>query len=198
MNAYKCFASTVLALSLTGLSASALAGELPPPSADRVNDNAPAKTSDDERSAKNAVYLELLGNGGLYSVNYERALMDRVTARIGFSYLSLGASSTDSTGQQTNAKLTFITAPVMANYLVGDRNHNLELGAGALLVYAGGEVSGSGTGASAEGVGVAGTATVGYRYQPVDGGFLFKAGFTPIFNQNGFAAWGGLSLGGAF
>ncbi len=33
---------------------------------------------------KNAVYLELLGNGGLYSFNYERAFSPNFNARIGF------------------------------------------------------------------------------------------------------------------
>jgi hypothetical protein len=163
-----------------------------------VNDNAAPRTNGEKRTAKNAVYLELLGNGGLYSINYERALLDNVTARVGFSYFSVGATAADGSGQQSSAKISLMTAPIMANYLVGGKSHNLELGAGALVVYASGEASGGGASSSAEGVGIAGTATVGYRYQPQDGGFLFKAGFTPLVTESGFQGWGGLSLGGAF
>lgn len=37
------------------------------------------------QSARNAVYLELLGNGGLYSVNFERILNDTLALRVGFA-----------------------------------------------------------------------------------------------------------------
>lgn len=210
MNASKIIASFSLSLACVGVSSGAVAGEMPaagespmvaelsPPTYDRVNDNTAPRTDESRRTAKNAMYLELLGNGILYSVNYERALLDNVTARVGFSYFSIGASGADANGQQSSAKISLITAPVMANYLVGGKNHNLELGAGALVVYASGESSGGGASASAEGVGIAGTATVGYRYQPIDGGFMFKAGFTPLITKSGFNGWGGLSLGGAF
>jgi len=45
---------------------------------------------------------------------------------------------------------------------------------------------------------VGGTATIGYRYQQNDGGFLFRIGFTPLFGSGGFQPWGGLSLGFSF
>ena len=190
-------ASVSLATLCLGLASPAAASELPPPTYDRANDNPVLKT-DGKRTARNAVYLELLGNGGLYSINYERALMDNVMARVGFSYFSIGASATDGSGQDASAKVTLMTAPVMANYLLGGGGHSFELGAGALVVYAGGEAESGGLSASANGVGVAGTATAGYRYQPLDGGFLFKVGFTPLVTDSGFTPWGGLSLGGTF
>ena len=59
----------------------------PPPEA------APAATppSDaDERTAKNAIYIEGLGPGLFYSLNYERAFSD-VSARIGFKATSPSA-----------------------------------------------------------------------------------------------------------
>ena len=37
--------------------------------------------------AKNNFYIELGGNGGAYSINYERLLSESVLARVGFSYL---------------------------------------------------------------------------------------------------------------
>ncbi len=139
------------------------------------------------------MYLELLGNAGLYSLNYERRFGDKVYGRLGLSYFSVGASAGES-----SAKVTLMTFPLMANYLVGDGSSHLELGAGALLLYAGGEVDSGGSRSSGEGVGIAGTATVGYRYQPPDGGFVFKVGFTPLVGVGGFLPWGGVSFGGAF
>lgn len=191
----------LVVLSLSAMTTMAFAQEAPEAPEGAQAPTPPAAASDGEapaaeaegRTAKNAMYLELLGNGLLYSINYDRAFTDSLTGRIGFSYFSLSASSGSS-----SAKATFMTFPVMANYLVGGGNHNLELGLGALILYAGAEVGSDGATASGEGVGVAGTGTVGYRYQPMDGGFVFRVGFTPVFTENGFFGWGGLSLGGAF
>jgi hypothetical protein len=189
---------------LLGLSGTALAGDLsptdttapemlPPPAADRPTDNVPANTDSTERKAKNLVYLELLGNGGLYSINYERMLGNDLSARLGFSYFSVGASTGDS-----SAKATLVTAPLMLNYLVGGKNHKFEVGAGATMIYVSASSSGAGMGSSAEGVGVAGTGTVGYRYSPNDGGFVFRVGYTPFFGKGGYQSWGGMSFGGTF
>jgi hypothetical protein len=50
-----------------------------------------------------------------------------------------------------------------------------------------------------DGVGLAATAIVGYRYVPPGGGFTFGGGFTPLVRTGkGFLAWGGLSAGYAF
>ena len=37
------------------------------------------------RTARNIVFVEGLGNGGYYSVNYERFLLDAISLRVGFS-----------------------------------------------------------------------------------------------------------------
>ncbi|MGE0321699.1 MAG: hypothetical protein AB7S68_05310 [Polyangiaceae bacterium] len=186
---------SLIALStLTLLASNAYAAE---PGVGPVADDVPTDTGTDEaeapstRSAKNSLYIELLGNGGLYSLNYERNLTDDVAARVGFSYISLSASAGDD-----SANVTFMSFPLMANYLLGGGNHHLELGAGATVLYASGEAETGGSRSSGEGVGVAGTATVGYRYQPRDGGFLFKVGFTPLVGSGGFLPWGGISFGG--
>lgn len=187
-------------LSLSGV---ALADELPPsayrapPTQDRPSENTPAGKIDGERKAKNLVYFELLGNGGLYSLNYERMIGNDLSARLGFSYFSVSASS--SNGSQTStAKADIVTAPVMLNYMTGGKNSKFELGAGALVVYASASGTGGGATSSVDGMGVAGTGTVGYRYSPADGGFVFRVGFTPIVGKGGFLPWGGMSFGGTF
>ena len=45
---------------------------------------------------------------------------------------------------------------------------------------------------------VAGTAVIGYRYQPKDGGFVFRVGLNTFFIGNGAAVSGGLSVGFSF
>src|SRR4051812_37775327 len=99
-------ASTVLAIGCVFLSQRAHA-ELPesaeapatmedakpiaaPPQADTLKpiSEAPPPGPAKEREAKNAVYVEGLGAGLFYSVNYERVFGD-FAPRIGFSYFSV-------------------------------------------------------------------------------------------------------------
>ena len=195
--------STVFALSTTALAGTRSEGDmgspdaLPPPAADRGAGSPKAKATSTDRKAKNLVYLELLGNGGLYSVNYERMLSNDLSARLGFSYFSISASA-GSGQEQSSAKASIVTAPALFNYMVGGKNHKLELGAGATLIYVSASASGGAASASGEGVGVAGTGVAGYRYSPADGGFVFRVGYTPLFGKGGYQSWGGMSFGGTF
>jgi hypothetical protein len=123
--------------------------------------------------AKNAVFLEGLGPGLLYSVNYERLVIPELAVRLGFSYLSMSASAT-SGGTTATASASFFTIPITATY-VGLRG--LEVGGGMTLFHASG--SGSSVGVSASGSGFAplGTLLVGYRLHPDNGvGFQFRVG----------------------
>ncbi|MDQ3557327.1 MAG: hypothetical protein M3409_11220 [Gemmatimonadota bacterium] len=137
--------------------------------------------------ARNAAYLELLGNGLLYSVNYDRLFSERISGRVGAALLA--ADSSESAGR-------VLAVPIMVNYLAGTGNGRLEAGIGALVLTGEAEnVEGSGNESFA---GVAGTATLGYRYQPLNGGFVFRAGFTPLLSGGRFFPWLGISAGYAF
>ena len=140
--------------------------------------------------ARNSIFVELLGNGGLYTLNYDHKFFDHVSARIGAEYISL-------TGSDTNVedRVSIFLLPVMINYLVGNGNSRLELGAGAIL----GGVDANVDNETVNGIGGGSfTGTIGYRLQPRDGGFLFRIGFTPIVSSLGFYPWAGLSLGATF
>jgi hypothetical protein len=150
----------------------------------------PYKNFAQTETAKNSIYLELLGNGGLYSINYDRMFSENVGARVGLSYLSefdiIFAKIED-----------LFIAPVTINYLVGERNSKLELGAGIVFI----SVKNSdifGFTKAEHNSAIRGTATFGYRYQPKDGGFVFRAGFTPVFGSQGFYPSGGISFGFCF
>jgi hypothetical protein len=131
----------------------------------------------------NSIYIEALGSGLYYSVNYDRLFSHNIGGRIGFGLLSNGLNP-----------LYFV--PVTLNYLIGKGNSKLELGAGVTIIAADIDLFEI-VHSTFESL-VLGTAIIGYRYQPADGGFLFRIGFTPLFSAYGILPWGGLSLGGSF
>lgn len=132
----------------------------------------------------NAVYVEALGVGGFYSLNYERRISEIISLRGGFT--------------AWNGLVGF---PLMVNGLLGQDGDYFEIGVGLVPGYTPISLLSSrsfiirGTGNEV----VYGTATLGYRYQPHDGGLLFRISFTPIFERhNTFMSWGGISAGYAF
>jgi hypothetical protein len=138
-------------------------------------------------TARNAFYIELLGNGLLYSINYDRLLTDQISGRVGL--MVIGAASDSSAA-------AVIAAPIMANYLFGRGNSHFETGIGVTLMSGAvdnvGEIDDEGFS------GAVGTATLGYRYQRPGGGFVFRAGLTPFFGRGGILPWFGLSFGYGF
>lgn len=130
-----------------------------------------------EPMARTSGYVELLGNGLFYTVNLDHRFTERVAGRVGLA--AFGGAA----------------VPVMASYLAGDGNHHLEAGAGALFVYIPDTTDVDAELEDIEGTAVLGTATLGYRYQPRGGGFVFRAGFTPIFGAGGVLPWAGISFG---
>ena len=82
----------------------------------------------------------------------------------------------------------------MVNFLTNPQSkHHLELGGGFLLVS--GETSDWASNVDDDFSTVIGTATVGYRYQRPGRGFVFRAGFTPLFDTSEFLPWAGVSFG---
>jgi hypothetical protein len=142
-----------------------------------------------ERTANNAFYVELLGAGFIYSFNYDRTFGD-FSARIGFSYF--GISSFDSSA-------SFLAIPLQLNYLgIGNKRHMLELGAGATIYHLGGGTDTWGFSDSSAETLLVPTGVIGYRMQPLDGGFFLRAGFTPLLFPHDFVFWPHVGLGGVF
>lgn len=195
----------------TAFAASALAQGEP-------NDpKAPAKPAPNEKPvaqdagdhpAPNSIYLEGLGAGLAYSLNYERRVIDDLGVRVGFSYLSVSAGASAG-GASSSASSTLIGIPITASYLgVRSGKHALELGAGATLEYASAAASSFGSNASGSGLSPYGVAMVGYRLHPVDhAGFQFRVGAMALAGNglsfskaNGFGVlpWGYISFGASF
>ncbi len=138
---------------------------------------------DDERTANNAVYAEGLGPGLYYSINYDRSFGD-FAARVGFGYLSVSASSSSGGTEQT-ASASFFSIPITLSYLgIGSKRNMLELGAGATILHVGAGGSGfdtsSSNSANASATMVLPVGMVGYRFQPPGGGFVLRAGISPV------------------
>ncbi len=163
------------------------------------------RAADEERTAKNVLYIEGGGPALLYSLNYERTFGD-FSGRIGLMYFSVSASGESSDGSSGgSASAAFLGVPLEVNYLgIGSKKNMLELGIGATIFHAGEGASafgaGSKTSASAGATWVWPNAIVGYRYQPPDGGFVFRAGLAPMVAPGliAFIPLPYLALGGAF
>jgi hypothetical protein len=146
----------------------------------------------------NGMYIELLGNGGLYSINYEREVADGLRARIGIAswtseYLFGGGAS------------DILTVPVTLHVIRGRGNHRLDAGGGIL---AGRRTRRSDFGSSESDPILSLVGTLGYRYEPLGRRLLFRAAFTPFFGfgddeaaaypDKGFLPSAGVSVGFAF
>ncbi|MBL7993469.1 MAG: hypothetical protein JNN25_18670 [Candidatus Kapabacteria bacterium] len=136
-----------------------------------------------ERTAKETVFLELLGNGFAYSLNYERFLSEQYAYRIGFSTLPP----------------YYYFLPLSASYFIGQNEHRLEMGGGGVLAL---------LPRIQQNVSVIPAfflvLRLGYRYQPLNGGFNFAVTFTPLWDVGHnlwsprVSPWGGISLGWSF
>ena len=138
----------------------------------------------DRPSPSHRVYVELLGNAGLGSINYERDLATRVAVRGGVGYLPGFPETT------RNA----VSAPLMISLTPAGRR-GLELGVGAVLRYHTEPVQGS---RPPRGKGLTSpffTATVGYRSVSRSGS-VFRIGLTPIYGHadGNREAWGVVPL----
>lgn len=140
----------------------------------------------EQKRAQN-VFVELLGQGLVFSANYDTRFGNRrngIGGRVGIGGFSVDES-------------TVITVPVSVNYLLGKNNGKsfFEIGLGATYIG----LDASDEFLDAQGSAVLGTMSFMYRVQPVDSGFSFRGGLTPIFGQGGFIPYYfGLSLGYTF
>jgi hypothetical protein len=172
---------------------------------------APAPKPVADEPAPNTIYLEGLGAGLAYSLNYERMVVPDVGVRIGFSYLSFGATASDGLGNSESATGTYINIPITASYTgIRSGKHALELGGGTTLSFASGSASGFGMSTSGSGMTPIGDLIVGYRIHPINGaGFNFRVGAMALIGKGlslsannpeavGILPWLYLSLGASF
>jgi hypothetical protein len=142
------------------------------------------------RERGRGVFVEILGNGLIGSINYDQRFdkrFDGLGFKGGISYFAFNGSSV-------------AAFPFGLNYLLGKDGKYFEMGLGATyLRFADSSNTFSVGNERTIGDGLAGNMIFGYRREPVDGGFLFRASMTPIFGSGTFFPfYFGISLGYAF
>jgi hypothetical protein len=142
-------------------------------------------------SCKNVVYFELLGNGFLYSINYERIIVNSknisLNARVGYSRFKFTVFNTLIDGE---------LIPVNLNINYGKANNRIELGAGATF-------STMNPGEKDEYKETNGVINLGYRYHPYKTksniGPSFRIGITNVVGPKTYLSlWPYASAGVAF
>lgn len=163
-----------------------------------------AQESAPPATAKNAVYLELGGNGVYYSLNYEKIFYQRglfkSAARIGVSAFPKNIETETKTYWDAALPLELIG-------LIGRSKHHLELGVGYTPYYYADtkfEIGSRGFEFDRYRYSAVMPFRLGYRYQKPEGGFLFRAGYMPVlsFHPDTIRPWtwvyGGISFGMSF
>ena len=140
----------------------------------------------------NAVSIEALGNGVLFSINYERYLLKKniykISARTGITYHPMIKGFNDYGGPGIILEI---------NNSIGNSKHNLEIGIGANFAYLYEKPVG-------DRLLLYSTPRLGYKYESNNRLFL-RIGFTPLIvlysNSdpiNVKRAWFGVGLGSRF
>lgn len=135
--------------------------------------------------AAKSVYFEL-GGPGLASINFDTRFTnkeDGIGGRIGIGGFSIDGTSA-------------VFVPIGVNFLLGkDQRNYFEIGGGVTPVFISDDIiddDGSFTGTF-------GHLVFGYRMQPVNGGFTFRAFICPVFGEGGFIPYyAGISFGYKF
>lgn len=115
---------------------------------------------------KNAVFVELLGNGTLYSLNYERLI--HILPYLSFS-ARVGASM-DHVGSYY--------FPVLVNVIAGHNGHYGEFGLGTTIDLTHYELNNKWETTYLK------TFNIGYRYQKPGGKWLFRIDITPVVSKD--------------
>lgn len=137
--------------------------------------------------AAKSVYFEL-GGPGLASFNFDTRFTpkeDGIGGRIGVGGFSIDGSSV-------------IFVPIGVNYLLGKDSRNyFEVGGGVTPVFISDDFLGDDDDDNF--TGTFGHLAFGYRMQPVNGGFTFRAFICPVFGSGGFIPYyAGISFGYKF
>ncbi len=149
-------------------------------------------------SAKNSFFVEGLGAGFFYSINYERLINKDFGLRVGAEYAPL-----QSTWSAFDDYV--ISCPILVNYMgLRSGSHALELGGGASVSYS----AGKSLLAVEPGLEMYGLGVVGYRFQPTSEGFQFRIGVTTFLGKDvshkledgdrNFLIWPHMSFGWSF
>jgi len=145
--------------------------------------------------SKSSIYLELGGAAGLWSLNYDRALWEinesfRLHARAGLGMYS----------EFNGAGFPDVMVPVSGMVLWGKHTHRVEAG-GGITYYNWTLRDALSTDGFSRRSDLLGHLILGYRFQKLEGGLMFRVTYTPIINNYSnkpFEHWAGGSIGYTF
>ena len=167
-----------------------------------------AQSSDTDNTAipsQTTFFAELGGPGVLFSANIDRRFKKSRLGwggRIGLGFVTGDIAyepyDPNNPNFYTYQQRSILTVPVQVNYIFGKGSspHTFEVGAG--LTVLGKRVDIFDYGYNNNGSSILGTAAFMYRRQPIDGGFTWRIGFTPLVTDGYIQASGGVSVGYAF
>ncbi|MCU0427543.1 MAG: hypothetical protein MUF71_18165 [Candidatus Kapabacteria bacterium] len=146
-------------------------------------------------AAKNTLFVEGLGNGGLYSFNYDRRLAPTWNLRIGVSNYRVETNFFD----VLSGASAIVAVPLIGSYLYNFPNSPsfLELGLGITSAFLSVSANTVVPANAATYLPIP-TAVAMYRLMPTEGGFSLRAGVTPLLLPGFLLPWIGVSLGWTF
>lgn len=161
------------------------------------------KIGQDNSIGKSSFFAELGGPGILFSANYDTRFKQSrlgLGGRVGIGFVTAYDEYYDpNTGQYYGGdEAAAITFPIQLNYVFGKGNspHTFEVGGG--ITYASKKLNimnFDSYGNEDHRTQLFGTFCFMYRRQPVDGGFSWRIGFTPLVGSGTVQLFGGASVG---
>lgn len=143
----------------------------------------------DNQSFRQSVFIELLGNSPLLSLNYDRMLKrhhnDGFGVRAGFG---LGEYIDSDYAQTPN----YFSIPIGITYIIGPKRHAFEAGLGYTTQILTSPLPEKLPSRSF------GNLNLGYRFQPLKDGLLFRLYWAPYLRRQVYPSWAGVSLGYSF
>jgi putative salt-induced outer membrane protein YdiY len=145
-----------------------------------------------------SVYAEL-GGPGIASINYDMRFLKKENGpgfRVGIGGFSVRNDYYDG----SRDRVSLLTIPIGVNWLFGnDGRHYFEAGAGATIVRIKDSYDADNNNDDDIFRGSFGHLTFGYRMQPANSGFTFRAAITPVFGRGTFIPYyAGISFGYKF
>lgn len=145
-------------------------------------------------------YAELGGPGILFSANIDKRFKNSNLGwggRVGLGFVSGYLTPDTGIFSYRDNISSVVTVPVQINHIFGKPNspHTFEVGAGVTFTGKKIEVFDFYDNRRSS---IFGTASFMYRRQPLDGGFMWRIGFTPIIAKGYIQAFGGVGVGYSF
>jgi len=149
----------------------------------------PIPIASDNQGYRQAVFIELLGNSPLMTLNYDRMLKrhhnDGFGVRAGFG---LGEYIDSDFAQMPN----YLSIPIGVTYIIGPKRHALEAGVGYTAQFLSSPIPEKLPSRSSANL------NLGYRFQPLRDGLLFRIYWAPYYRRQVLTGWAGVSFGFSF